>query len=132
MSQKYLAMKSYSNQHVSSRCFLREYASNIFKQHLDEKVSSSDNNSKEEEEFNHSSKKDSLTLCLVVPTLKISISSKKSPTSSQPIDRCLVQSGCSLTSRDGRGNSCLHWAAASHSSSAGKALAEMFLGQQEQ
>eukprot|EP00434_Breviolum_minutum_P021593 symbB.v1.2.019059.t1/scaffold1539.1/size115239/8 len=41
--------------------------------------------------------------------------------------RCLVQSGCSLTSRDGRGNSCLHWAAASHSSSAGKALAEMLL-----
>ena len=39
-----------------------------------------------------------------------------------------MQSGCSLTSRDGRGNSCLHWAAASHSSSAGKALAEMFLG----
>lgn len=60
---------------------LREYASNIFKQHLDEKVSSSDNNSKEEEEeeeeFRHSSKKDSLILCLVVPTLKISISSKE-------------------------------------------------------
>lgn len=66
--------------------FLREYASNIFKQHLDEKVSSSDNNSEEEEEeeFHHSSKKDSLILCLVLPTLKISISSKKSPTSSQP------------------------------------------------
>lgn len=63
---------------------------------------------------------------------KDDISYKKSPTSPQPIDRCLVQSGCSLTSRDGRGNSCLHWAAASHSSSAGKALAEMFLGQQEQ
>ena len=40
--------------------------------------------------------------------------------------RCLVQSGCSLFSRDVRGNSCLHWAAAS--SSAGK-LAELLLGQ---
>lgn len=38
--------------------------------------------------------------------------------------RCLVQSGCSLFSRDVRGNSCLHWAAAS--SSAGK-LAELLL-----
>ena len=78
---------------------LREYASNIFKQHLDEKVSSSDNNSKEEEEeeeFHHSSKKDSLILCLVVPTLKISISSKKSPTSSQPIDQVLSAVGLLL------------------------------------